>query len=53
MFRQGVVHAEYLLHLYTLFQNLKIQNPKPAGVSRPTWPSPNGQGQEGRRRQTG
>nr|QVG61545.1 hypothetical protein [Rhizoctonia sp.] len=34
MFRQGIVHEEYLLHLYTLFQNFcsqgpKIQNPKP------------------------
>ena len=34
MFRQGVVHSEYLLHLYSLFQNFcsqgpKIQIPKP------------------------
>lgn len=34
MFRQGIVHEEYLRQLYTLFQNYcpqgpKIQNPKP------------------------
>ena len=34
MFRQGIVHEEYLLHLYELFSDYcrqapKIQNPKP------------------------
>jgi hypothetical protein len=28
VFKQGLVHEEYLLHLYTLFQNFSTQGPK-------------------------